>query len=173
MRISPRPVRVRKRASPGRGNAPGKTIGRSVRKTAGRYDRRVHPRAKLPDRVVPWVLRLLRSCHPPRNENRFGGEGSSAGAFHYANFVHAAASNIHPAIGSCRHIPHRTAARGNIRPCESFRLRIELDDRIRLHSGLAVPNQSVWRNRDSIRSRFRAARRFPHLHRTRSQVEPP
>src|SRR5260370_4927453 len=88
LRISPRPVRVRRRASPGRGNAPGKTIGRSVRKTAGRYDRRVHPRAKLPDRVVPWVLRLLRSWHPPLNENRFGREGSPAGAFHYAGFVH-------------------------------------------------------------------------------------
>src|SRR5439155_15563707 len=54
-RISPRPVRVRKDASRGQENEPDNTIGRSARNTAGRFGRRVHPRAKLPDRVVPWV----------------------------------------------------------------------------------------------------------------------
>src|SRR6266851_5399694 len=80
------------------------------------------------------------------------GRGYSACAFHYADFIHAATRNIHPAVRSRRHISHRPAARRNIRPRKFLRLGIELDDGIRLHSGLAVPNRSVRRNRDAIRS---------------------
>src|ERR1700730_18802472 len=112
-RISPHPVPGRKDASPGQENELGNTIDRSARKTAERFGRRVHPRAKLPDRVVPWVLRLLRSSHPPRHEGRYGREECSAGAFHYANFVHAAASNITPPVGRCRHVAHHAATRRN------------------------------------------------------------
>src|SRR2546429_1792123 len=90
-RISPHPVPVRMDASRGQENEPGNTIDRSARKTAEHCGRRVHPRAKLPDRVVLWVLRLLRSLHPPRHEGPYCSEGASADAFHYANFVHAAA----------------------------------------------------------------------------------
>jgi len=96
-------------ASPGQENEPGNTIGRSARNTAERFGRRVHPRAKLPDSVVPWVLQRLRSWHPPRHEGRCSREGASADAFHYTNFVHAAASNIHPSIGGCRHIAYHPA----------------------------------------------------------------
>jgi len=108
-RISPHPVRVRKDASRGQENEPGNTIGRSARSIAERLGRRVHPRAKLPDRVVPWVLLLLRSSHPPRHETQCSREGASADAFHYANFVHAAASNIHPSVRGCRHVAHHAA----------------------------------------------------------------
>jgi len=109
-RISPHPVPVRKDASPGQENEPGNTIDRSARKTAERFGRRVHLRAILPDRVVLWVLRLLRSSHPPRHEGRCSREGHSAGAFHYANFVHAAAGNIHPPVGRRHHVAHRTSS---------------------------------------------------------------
>ena len=74
--ISPRPVRVRKDASPGQENEPGNTIDRSAHSIAERFGRRVHPRAKSPDRVVPWVLRLLRSSHPPRHEGQCSREGA-------------------------------------------------------------------------------------------------
>src|SRR5260370_11557409 len=37
-------------------------------------------------------------------KDRAAGKSLSAGAFHYAHLVHAAASNIHPSIGRCR--PH-------------------------------------------------------------------
>src|SRR5882762_9738556 len=75
-RISLHPVPVRMDASRGQENEPGNTIDRSARKTAERCGRRVHPRAILPDRVVPWVLRLLRSSHPPRHEGRCSREGA-------------------------------------------------------------------------------------------------
>src|SRR5260370_11557408 len=72
-------VAVGKDASPGEENEPGNTIGRSARNTAERFGRRVHPRAKLPDRVVLWVLRLLRSSHPPRHEGPCSREESLSG----------------------------------------------------------------------------------------------
>src|SRR5260370_41291765 len=78
-RISPYPVRARKDASPGKENEPGNVIGRSATNIAGRCGSMVHPRAKLPDRVVLWVSRLLRSSHPPRYEGRCSGEESLSG----------------------------------------------------------------------------------------------
>src|ERR1700719_1671475 len=74
-RISQHPVPVRMGASRGQENEPGNTIDRSARKTAERFGLRVHLRAILPDRVVLWVLRLLRSSHPPRHEGRCSREG--------------------------------------------------------------------------------------------------
>jgi len=52
---------------------------------------------------------------------------ASADAFHYANFVHAAASNIHPSIGRCRHIAHHAATRRNGGAREFFVLRIQIE----------------------------------------------
>src|SRR5437899_5578455 len=77
-KISPRPVRVHKDASQDRESEPGNTIGRSARSTVERCGRRVHRRAKLPDKVVPWVLLLLCSRHPPRHE-RGSREGELSG----------------------------------------------------------------------------------------------
>jgi hypothetical protein len=37
------------------------------------------------------------------------GKGCLAGAFHDANFVHAAAGNIHPSARGCSHVPHHAA----------------------------------------------------------------
>ena len=42
--------------------------------------------------------------------------GISMRGFHDPYFIHAAARNIHPAVGSCRQISHRSAAGRNIRP---------------------------------------------------------
>src|SRR6266852_69584 len=172
VRISPRPVRVRKGASPGQGNERGNTIGRSARNTAERFGRTVHPRATLPDRAVPWVLRPLRSSHPPRHERGSAGKGRSAGALHYANFVHPAASNIHPPVGGCRHIANCTSSRGDHRTGELFRFWIELNDGVWLHSRFAVPNQAIRRNGDGVRSGARSARRRPHSNGSGSWIEP-
>ena len=50
-------------------------------------------------------------------KDRAAGNGwSLAGGFDHANFVHSATRNIHPAVGSCRHISYR-AAGGSIRAC--------------------------------------------------------
>jgi hypothetical protein len=68
IKINPRPVPVHMDASRGRGSARGNTIGRSAGNTAERYGRRVHPRAKLPDKVVLLVLLLLRSWQSPQLE---------------------------------------------------------------------------------------------------------
>src|SRR5882762_8650272 len=149
-RISLHPVPVRMDASRGQENEPGNTIDRSARKTAERCGRRVHPRAKLPDRVVPWVLRLLRSSHPPRREGRCSREEASADAFHYANFVHAAASNIHPPVGRRRHIAYHAATRRNGGAREFVRLRIELNNRVWLYFRFAVPDHSVRSNRNAV-----------------------
>src|SRR5437660_10073927 len=35
------------------------------------------------------------------------GKGNSAGTFDYSHFVHTAASNIHPPVGGCCHVPNR------------------------------------------------------------------
>src|SRR5258708_38659787 len=115
IKISPRPVPVHKDASQDRESGPGNTIGRSARSTVERCGRRVHPRAKLPDKVVPWVLLLLCSWHPPRHE-RGSREGNSACTFHHAPFVHAATSNIHPAVGSSCHVAHLAAPVRNNHP---------------------------------------------------------
>lgn len=79
MTISLHPARVRRNASPGRENEPCNTSGRSAGNIAERCGRRVHPRAKPPDKVVPWVLRLLQSWHPPRHETRCTREGNLSG----------------------------------------------------------------------------------------------
>jgi len=39
------------------------------------------------------------------------GKRQSASAFHDANFVHAAAGNIHPSVGGCRHIANCASSR--------------------------------------------------------------
>src|SRR5882757_10690378 len=125
IKTSPRPVRVHKDASQDRESEPGNTIGRSARSTVERCGRRVHRRAKLPDKVVPWVSLLLRSWQPPQLEKRGSREANSAGTFHHAHFVHAAASNIHPSVGSSGHVAHRAAAGRNDRARKLFRLGIE------------------------------------------------
>src|SRR5260370_371638 len=153
VKISPRPAPVRKDASPGQGNERGNTIGRTAGNTAERCGRRVHPHAKLPDKVVPWVLLLLCSWHPPRHE-RGRREGNSAGTFHHAHFVDAAASNIHPSVGSSGHVAHRAAAGRNDRARKLFRLGIALYNGVWFHAGLALPNHSVGSNRSSIWSSF-------------------
>src|SRR5260370_2020898 len=79
VRTSPHPVRARKDASPGQENGPGNTIDHNVRNTVERCGHTAHPRAKLPDRVVPWVLRLLRSSHPPRHERQCSREETVSG----------------------------------------------------------------------------------------------
>src|SRR5882672_8217217 len=91
LRISPRQVRAHTEASRGRGNALGRTIGCTAHNTAGHFGRKVHPTAKFPDKVVIWVLRLLRSSHPPRKKSG-AGKRHSADWFDYSDFVHAAAS---------------------------------------------------------------------------------
>src|SRR5713226_7025576 len=125
--------------------------------------------------LTKLFLRFCCCCvhgilHSPKDGA--AGKGHSAGTFYHAHFVYAAASNIHPSVGSSRHVAHRTAAGRNDRTRKLFRLGIELNDGIRFHPGFAVPNHSVWSNRNSIRSRFRTAWRRPHLHRARTQFEP-
>src|SRR6267142_1501405 len=70
LRINSRPARAHTHASRGPGNELGRTIGCTARNTAGRFGRRVHPTAKFPDKIVVWILRPLRSSHPPRNKKR-------------------------------------------------------------------------------------------------------
>src|SRR6267142_4072396 len=70
LRINFRPARAHTHASRGRGNELGRTIGCTARNTAARFGRRVHPTAKFPDKIVVWILRPLRSSHPPRNKKR-------------------------------------------------------------------------------------------------------
>jgi hypothetical protein len=90
------------------------------------------------------ILRITKELSPVR--------GMSADGFHDPHFIDAAAGNIHPAVGSCRHISYRATAGRDICPCKFFCLGIELNDGIRLHSGLAVPDHSVRSNRDAVRS---------------------
>src|SRR5260370_8052767 len=71
-----------------------------------------------------------------------------ADAFHYANFVHAAASNIHPPVGRCRHIANHAATRRNGGARELVRLRTIQNDRVGLYSRSAVPDHSIRRNRE-------------------------
>src|SRR6266850_367065 len=80
LRINPRPVRARTDATRGRGNELGRTIGCTAHNTAGHFGRKVHPTAKFPDKVVIWVLRLLRSSHPPRKRKRRREEAQRAGS---------------------------------------------------------------------------------------------
>jgi hypothetical protein len=56
------------------------------------------------------------------------GKGQSAGAFHDANFVHAAAGNIHPSVGGRCHIANRASSGGDRRTGELFRFWIELNN---------------------------------------------
>jgi hypothetical protein len=71
------------------------------------------------------------------------GKGHSAGAFHYANFVHAATDNIHPPIGGCRHMTRRTAFRGERRAGFTLsRSRLELETRVRSRSPMGQPRYS-------------------------------
>src|SRR6267143_199156 len=159
--INSRPARARTHASPGQGNEFGRTIECIAHSIAGRFDRRARQRAKHPGKAVPWVLRLSRSLLL-RGGEKYDLEGCSVGRFHHTDFVHAAASNIHPPVGRCRHVTHCTSSRGDIRAGKLFRLWIEPDDGVRLHSGFAVPNQTVWRDSDSVGTGARSARRRPH-----------
>src|SRR5882672_901676 len=86
------------------------------------------------------------------------GKRHSAGWFNHSDFVHAAAGNIHPPVGRRHHVAHRASSRGDRRASELFCSRIELDDRIRLHSRFAVPNQPVRRYGDSVGTGVRSAR---------------
>src|SRR5882672_8411252 len=80
LRINFRPARAHTHASRGRGNELGRTIGCTARNTAGRFGRRVHPTAKFPDKIVVWILRPLRSSHPPRNKAAQGRGTQRAGS---------------------------------------------------------------------------------------------
>ena len=114
-KISPRPVRERRDANPGRGNVPGNTIDRIAGNTGERYGRRVHPRVKLPDRVVLWALRLLRSSHPPQHQRRCSREEALSGWARLRQLCPRRYTQYTPAVGSWCHISHRTAAGGDVR----------------------------------------------------------
>src|SRR6266436_4733791 len=116
---------------------------------AGLITRFVHARHSMAELFLGFyacrthrVLQITEDDSPVR--------GMSASGFHDSHFIDAAARNIHPAVGSCRHISDRPAAGGDVRPRKALRFRIEPDDGVRLHAGLAVPNHSVGCNRDSI-----------------------
>src|SRR5260370_37364410 len=140
--INYRPAPVRRDANPDQGNAICKTTGRNVYSNDDRVHHTARRCAIRPGRSVPWSLRLSNSWRAPKHKRSFSCEWVSASGFNDSHFIDTAARNIHPAVGSCRHISHRSAARGNIRPREPIRFRIELDDGVRLHAGLAVPTHS-------------------------------
>src|SRR5437899_3678611 len=124
----------------------------------------VHARYAVADLFLSfYACRTHRVLQITEDDSR--GRGTSASGFHDSHFIDAAARNIHPAIGSCCHIPHCPAAGGDARSRKAFRFRIEPDDGVGLHPRLAVPNHSVGRNRDAIRSSLRPAMRRLHLYR--------
>src|SRR5260370_30519866 len=91
---------------------------------------------------------------------------------HHANFVDAAAGNVHAAVRRGHHVADYTAAGRNRRGGERLRFGIEAHDCIlRENAGLAIPNHSVRSNRYSIGARLRPSRRRPEFHFARSRVE--
>ena len=109
--VSPHPAPVRKDASPGRGNEPCNTSDRNAGNTAERCGRRVHRQARLPDRVVLWVLLLSRSWHPPRHERQCRREGAQrARSTTPTLFTPLQAIYTRPSEVA-RHISHRATAR--------------------------------------------------------------
>src|SRR5438477_7077780 len=84
---------------------------------------------------------------------------------HHAYFVDAAASDVYAAVGRRRHIADHTAARRNRSRPKGLRLRIEAHNRVfRKYPGLAIPNHSVRRDRDSVGTRLRSPWRWPEFH---------
>jgi len=102
--INSHPARVRTHAIQGQGNVPGRTIEYTAHSIAARFGRRVHPRAKLPDKVAVWVLRPLRSSHPPRHMKAAQGRGTQRTGCGNSGFFHAAGRNIHPTVRRRHHL---------------------------------------------------------------------
>src|ERR1700731_3347417 len=69
---------------------------------------------------------------------------------HDRHSIHSTARKVEPLIGRRDHVAHPAAARRNRFRAEALRFGIEPDQRVRLHSRLAVPNLAIVRNRDSI-----------------------
>src|SRR6266568_9067852 len=111
-------------ASPGRGNEPGRTIGRSAHNTAWREGRRVQPRARLLDRAAPWFLRLLSSWHPPRHRRQCCREGNIS-ARPTTPTLTMPLQAIYTRPSSVASVLRRTPSAERVEACESFRLETE------------------------------------------------
>lgn len=86
----------------------------------------IHARNRLAELLLRlygcYVHRILHSTEGGAARKRHLADGLD-----YANLVHAATRNIHPAVASCCHISHRTAARRDVRSGKFLRMGIEPD----------------------------------------------
>src|SRR5438445_731057 len=89
-----------------------------------------------------------------RMAERSGAPHPSTLSFHDADFVQAAASNLHTSVGRCRHVADHAATRRNDGALEFVGLRIELNDRVGLYSRFAVPDLAIRRYGDTVRTRI-------------------
>src|SRR5439155_15664146 len=79
------------------------------------------------------------------------------------HFINPATSQVEPPIVGSSYISYNASAGGNRSARKFLRFGIETDERIGLHSRFAVPDRSMWGNRDAVWIGTRAARRRPLL----------